>query len=56
MIYAKSAEVQAAVKENTQAVVHVEQEISFLSVEQQAFKYLRRSSSQTQPSGFEVWA
>ena len=41
MIYAKLDEVQSALKENTQAVVNVEQEISFLSVEQQAFKDLR---------------
>ena len=41
MIYAKLDEVQTALKENTQAVVNVEQEISFLSVEQQAFRDLR---------------
>jgi len=56
MIYAKLDEVQTALKENTQAVVNVEQEISFLSVEQQAFRDLRQASSQTEPGGFEVWA
>ncbi|GIR82759.1 MAG: hypothetical protein CM15mP84_05070 [Cellvibrionales bacterium] len=42
MIYAKLDEVQTALKDNTQAVMNVEQEISFLSVEQQAFRDLRR--------------
>ena len=56
MIYAKLDEVQTALKDTTQAVVNVEQEIRFLSVKQQAFKDLRRSSSQTVPGGFEVWA
>ena len=56
MIYAKLDEVQTALKDNTQAVMNVEQEISFLSVEQQAFRDLRQSSSQTEPGGFEVWA
>ena len=56
MIYAKLDEVQTALKENTQAVVNVEQEISFLSVEQQAFRDLRQASLQTEPGGFGVWA
>ena len=56
MIYAKLDEVQTALKDNTQAVVNVEQEVRFLSVEQQAFRDLRRSSAQTAPRGFEVWA
>ena len=42
MIYAKLDEVQSALKDNTQAVVNVEQEISFLSVEQQVFVFIRR--------------
>jgi hypothetical protein len=56
MIYAKLDEVQIALKENTRAVVNVEQEIGFLSAEQQAFRDLRRPASQTPPGGFEVWA
>lgn len=56
MIYAKLDEVQMALKDNTQAVKNVEQEISFLSVEQQVFRDLRRPSPQTEPGGFEVWA
>jgi hypothetical protein len=56
MIYAKLDEVQIALKENTRAVVNVEQEIGFLSAEQQAFRDLRRPASQTAPGGFEVWA
>ena len=56
MIDAKLDEVQTALKDTTQEVASVEQEIHFLSVEQQAFRDLRRSSSQTEPGGFEVWA
>ena len=56
MIYAKLDEVQIALTENTRAVVNVEQEIGFLSAEQQAFRDLRRPASQAPLGGFEVWA
>jgi hypothetical protein len=56
MIYAKLDEVQIALTENTRAVVNVEQEIGFLSAEQQAFRDLRRPASQAPPGAFEVWA
>ena len=56
MIYAKLDEVQIALTENTRAVVNVEQEIGFLSAEQQGFRDLRRPASQAPPGGFEVWA
>ncbi|NDH39929.1 MAG: hypothetical protein EBY45_05830 [Gammaproteobacteria bacterium] len=55
-IYAKLDELHTAIKDNTNAVNSVEQEVAYLSVERDGYRDLRERHAPHRGAGIDLWA
>jgi hypothetical protein len=55
-IYAKLDELHTAIKDNTNAVNSVEQEVAYLSVERDGYRDLREGHAPHRGAGIDLWA